>query len=129
MRVSRLYYAKNNYLSICLIDRVDISTNGKIVPSIMCNETKPITLNSASISTSSLSCQYRKSLHRIKIHTSNEIWAGTDSTILLDLKVMEKKTNKLLGECKDLLIDNYGDDRERSQIDYYFSGDYGNYNS
>ena len=92
----------------------------------MCNETEPIKLDVIDISKTSLSCQFRKSLHRIKIHTSNEDWAGTDATVLLDLRIRETRTDKLLEECEGLLIDNYGNDHERGAIDFYFSGDYGN---
>ena len=106
---------------------MDISTNGRIVPALMCNETSPITLswNWSTISKSSLSCAERQALHRIKIHTSQDGNAGTDSGILLGLTLRSRKTNTVLNECKDYLIDNYFDDREKGQVDHYFKEEFG----
>ena len=109
------------------IDRVDISTNGRIVPSIMCNGSNPIVLGSEEFSASILRCQYRRSLHRIKLHTSNKANSGTDYTIILDLRIMKKNgiENELLEECKGLLLDNYKTDRARGTIEHYFNKEFG----
>ena len=106
---------------------MDISTNERIVPSVICNATSSITMNSASISRSSLVCQYGKSLHRIKVHTSNEAQSGTSSKILFGLKLKEKTTDMVLHECRSLLLSNHGSEFIRGQIDHFFSNDFGMY--
>ena len=84
-------------------------------------------MGSKVLSASILRCQYRRSLHRIKLHTSNKADSGSDYTIILDLRIMKKNgiENELLEECKGLLLDNYKNDRERGNIDHYFNKEFG----
>ena len=81
-------------------------------------------MNSTTIS-NHLKCELRQSLHRIKVHTSNDKGSGTDANIILDLKVKRKGDDVTMDRCNGLFIDNHGNDRKRGQIDKYFHKEFG----
>ena len=98
-------------------DRVDISTNGRTVPSLMCNKTVTETPNA-------LKCEQSNGLlQRIELHTNNKHASGSASALLLDLQVKMRKTNQMVGECKDMLIESSGS--SQGQIHRYHDVDFG----
>ena len=104
-----------------LSDRVDISTNGRTVPSFRCNET-------VTLSPNALRCEQSNGLlQRIEFHTNTKYASGSDSALLLDLQINMRKTNQIVGECKDLLIENSGS--SKGQILNYYDIDFGKSNA
>ena len=97
-----------------------------MVPAIRCESSSgPLVLNNPTIS-QPLECEVRKSLHRIKLHTSTTFKSGTDADISLNLKVKKKDIDEPFEECL-FEVKNHGNDRERGQTDIYFAKDLGKY--
>ena len=66
-------------------------------------------------------CFTRNAIEKIKTHTTQIGFSGTDGDIYMTFKLLDKKTGETLHQCEQLksALDNYGDDREYAKIDIY----------
>ena len=71
-------------------------------------------MTTAHISNKVMKCNQRKLLYKIKTHTSNKKWAGTDANISMDIRIMERNLTatgnateaKMISQCDHLDLDN-----------------------
>ena len=125
---------------IHFIDKVDIRTNGKFVPSISCtkknaagNMTIPLILTTKGVLSDPIDCKQEMALQRVKIHTTQISLSGTDANFDITFRVKGKVGNNHEYEfvrCEKLRLNNrcsttncheYGD------IDNYYVSDLGKY--
>ena len=64
-----------------------------------------------------MECKRKLGLKKIKFHTSNADYAGTDDYISIKLKIPTEGGEEVT--CETGYLDNAGDDRERGRTDVY----------
>lgn len=104
-----------------VVDIVNIGTNGHFLPSLTC-QGKDLTVNNANQS-EWMNCTRKVGMQRIKVHTSNTDYAGTDNYIKFGIDIQTQATEgSKFGEvvsCATGDLNNVGNDFEIGQTDIY----------
>jgi len=111
------------------IDKVDIRTNGKFVPSISCtkkdaNTSVPLILTRRGIS-DPIDCKREMALQRVKTHTTHILNSGTDANLDMTFRVTNS-TNDDVRRCEKLRLNDRCSSyncHEYGDIDNYYVSD------
>ena len=121
---------------IHFIDKVDIRTNGKFVPSISCTKknatanTVPLILTRSGIRSDPIDCKREMVLQRVKTHTAHKSESGTNANIDMTFRVMKKVENdtEIVMTCEKLRLSKKCGSyncHEKGDIENYFVSDLG----
>ena len=134
-----LYQSEGNKLKLMIIhftDKVDIRTNGKFVPSISCtkknataNTSVPLILTRKGIS-DPIDCKREMALQRVKTHTTQILYSGTNANLDMTLRVTKKLGNddEIVRRCEKLRLNtrcSSSDCHEYGDIENYYVSDLG----
>ena len=118
-------------------DKVDIRTNGKMVPSISCttkdaNTSDPLILTNKGVLSDPIDCKREMALQRVKTHTTHISYSGTDANLDMTFRVTKKVGNdhEIVRRCEKLRLNDRCKSfncHEYSDIENYYVSDLGKY--